>query len=350
MKHKKHVICEKPIASNIDEATKMFEVAKENNVVLFEAYKSQYLPNFQAIKQALNKIGKIHKAHISYCQYSSRYQRYLDGENPNTFNPTFSNGSLIDIGFYSVAAAVALFGKPQSVQASAHLLESGVDAHGSAIFSYPEFDVTLAHSKVSDSYAYSEIQGELGSILIDHIAECTDVKIQYRNGEVEDLNQPQHDNSMCYEANRFAQVLNGDKEAQSEAQQRALIVSELITEMRRQVGVHYPADEIWAQFANPMICINELLIDKLYLSWRQITWLVDIWIIWLNPPSKSKVNFNLLKVFKMFSIEDRVVATKGIELGEMVVTGLSAGGFYVHVTTIEGGFTLTYPMQDLKKA
>ena len=244
MKHKKHVICEKPIASNIDEATKMFEVAKENNVVLFEAYKSQYLPNFQAIKQALNKIGKIHKAHISYCQYSSRYQRYLDGENPNTFNPTFSNGSLIDIGFYSVAAAVALFGKPQSVQASAHLLESGVDAHGSAIFSYPEFDVTLAHSKVSDSYAYSEIQGELGSILIDHIAECTDVKIQYRNGEVEDLNQPQHDNSMCYEANRFAQVLNGDKEAQSEAQQRALIVSELITEMRRQVGVHYPADEI----------------------------------------------------------------------------------------------------------
>ena len=67
----------------------MFEVAQENNVVLFEAYKSQYLPNFQAIKQALNKIGKIHKAHISYCQYSSRYQRYLDGENPNTFNPNF---------------------------------------------------------------------------------------------------------------------------------------------------------------------------------------------------------------------------------------------------------------------
>ena len=52
----------------------------------------------------------------------------------------------------------------------------------------------------------------------------------------------------------------------------------------------------------------------------------------------------------MFSIEDRVIATKGIELGEMVVTGLSSGGFYVHVSTIEGGLTLTYPMQDLKKA
>ncbi|KAB0291854.1 Gfo/Idh/MocA family oxidoreductase [Vibrio fortis] len=244
MEHNKHVICEKPIASNIREATKMFEVAKDNNVVLFEAYKSQYLPNFQAVRQALPKIGRIHKAHISYCQYSSRYQRYLDGENPNTFNPTFSNGSLVDIGFYSVAAAVSLFGKPQSVQASAHLLESGVDGHGSAIFYYPEFDVTLAHSKVSDSYAYSEIQGELGAILIDHIAECTHVKIQYRNGDVEELSQPQRENSMCYEAEMFAQVLKGNEEAQSQAQQRALTVSELITEMRRQVGVHYPADEL----------------------------------------------------------------------------------------------------------
>lgn len=52
----------------------------------------------------------------------------------------------------------------------------------------------------------------------------------------------------------------------------------------------------------------------------------------------------------MFSVDDRVVATKGVELGEMVVTGLSAGVYYVHVTTVEGAMPLTYPMQDLKKA
>ncbi|ARP40768.1 hypothetical protein FB440_104288 [Vibrio crassostreae] len=53
----------------------------------------------------------------------------------------------------------------------------------------------------------------------------------------------------------------------------------------------------------------------------------------------------------MFSVDDRVVATKGVELGEMVVIGLSAGGGYVHVTTVEGAImTLTYPAKDLKKA
>lgn len=243
MEHGKHVICEKPVASNIDEATRMFKIAKQNDVVLFEAYKSQFLPNFKQVQLGLEKIGKVHKAHINYCQYSSRYQKYLNGEKPNTFNPAFSNGSLVDIGFYCVAATVALFGKPENAQASAKLLDSGVDAHGCAIFQYPEFDVTLAHSKVSDSYAPSEIQGELGAIIIDHIAECTDVKIHYRDGSIENLTQVQSENSMSYEAQAFADCIGGDQTTESQAEQRALTVAQLITEMRQQVGVVYPADK-----------------------------------------------------------------------------------------------------------
>lgn len=54
------------------------------------------------------------------------------------------------------------------------------------------------------------------------------------------------------------------------------------------------------------------------------------------------------KVFNMFSIGDVVVSIKGIDLGKMVVTGLSGGGFYTHVKA--GEKTLTYPSQDLKKA
>ncbi|MBJ2148591.1 Gfo/Idh/MocA family oxidoreductase [Vibrio sp. IB15] len=243
MEHGKHVICEKPVASNITEATRMFEVAEKNGVVLFEAYKSQFLPNFKQVQLGLGKIGKVHKAHINYCQYSSRYQKYLNGGNPNTFNPAFSNGSLVDIGFYCVAATVALFGEPENAQASAKLLESGVDAHGCAIFQYPELDVTLTHSKVSDSYAPSEIQGEQGAIIIDHIAECTDVKIRYRDGSIENLTQVQSENSMSYEAQAFANCIGGDHTTQTDAKQRALTVAKLITKMRQQVGVVYPADK-----------------------------------------------------------------------------------------------------------
>ncbi|GAA5647703.1 MULTISPECIES: hypothetical protein [Vibrio] len=50
----------------------------------------------------------------------------------------------------------------------------------------------------------------------------------------------------------------------------------------------------------------------------------------------------------MFAVDDVVVATKGVDLGQMKVVGLSGGGFYVHVKV--GEISLTYPAHDLKKA
>ncbi|MGF1689849.1 hypothetical protein [Photobacterium kagoshimensis] len=49
----------------------------------------------------------------------------------------------------------------------------------------------------------------------------------------------------------------------------------------------------------------------------------------------------------MFELDDQVVATKGVDLGVMVVTGFSGGGFYTHVKV--DGMALTYPTKDLKK-
>ncbi|WP_423840638.1 hypothetical protein ONE56_17930 [Vibrio mytili] len=50
----------------------------------------------------------------------------------------------------------------------------------------------------------------------------------------------------------------------------------------------------------------------------------------------------------MFSIGDEVVATKGVDLGKMVVSGVSGGGAYTHVKA--NGAVLTYPTRDLRKA
>ncbi|HBP95906.1 MAG TPA: oxidoreductase, partial [Pantoea agglomerans] len=84
MSHGKHVICEKPLASNLAEVEQMIACAREHQVVLFEAFKTASLPNFLRLQQALPDVGKLRKALLNYCQYSSRYPRYLNGENPNT--------------------------------------------------------------------------------------------------------------------------------------------------------------------------------------------------------------------------------------------------------------------------
>ena len=241
LRHGKHVICEKPFAANHVEAQRMIACARENQAVVFEACKTASLPNFSVVRQALPRLGRLRKVLLNYCQYSSRYPAYLAGENPNTFNPAFANGSVMDIGYYCLAFAVALWGEPVAVQAEAVLLESGVDAHGSIILSYGDFDVTILHSKVSQSVVPSEIQGEDGSLLIDKLSECQQVTFAPRNGKRLDLSQPQHINSMLYEAETFAAlVAHGDID--HGALSRSHAVARLQTEIRRQTGVVFPSD------------------------------------------------------------------------------------------------------------
>lgn len=241
LNHKKHVICEKPLASTLREAQAVIACARENQVVLFEAFKTASLPNFLALRQALPKVGRLRKALFNYCQYSSRYQRYLDGENPNTFNPAFSNGSIMDIGYYCLASAVALWGEPDAVIASACLLESGVDAHGTVVLRYGDADVTLLHSKVSDSTLPSEIQGEAGSLVIEKLSECQRLTFVPRGGRVQELTQGQHINTMLYEAETFAGLVSANQ-VEHPALEVSLITAKLLTEIRAQTGVVFPAD------------------------------------------------------------------------------------------------------------
>jgi len=241
LRHKKHVICEKPLASNLHEAEQMIACARENGVVLFEAFKTASLPNFLTLRQALPQIGRLRKALFNYCQYSSRYPRYLNGERPNTFEPRWSNGSIMDIGYYSLASALALWGDPLRVQAQATLLESGVDGHGSVIMDYGDLDVTLLHSKVSDSHIPSEIQGEAGSLVIEKLSESQRVVFMPRGGQPQDLTQPQHSNTMRYEAQHFVELVS-QRQVEHPGLALSLSTARWLTEIRRQTGVVFPAD------------------------------------------------------------------------------------------------------------
>lgn len=239
-----HVLCEKPMASNPAEIKRMSEAARKKDVLLMEAMMTSFLPNFKVIGQNLYKLGKIRRAAFNYCQYSSRYDPYLRGEKVNTFDPRFSNGSLMDIGVYCVYPAVRFFGLPKAVKASAVKLDSGVDGSGSLIMEYGTFEAAVMHSKITNSYVPSEIQGEKGSMLIDRISQPTDVQIRYRNGESERLTVKQDKTVMYYEIKEFIQLINSGKtESTVNPHKLSTDVSAVIEAVRKQTGILYPADK-----------------------------------------------------------------------------------------------------------
>lgn len=207
LKNKKHVICEKPIATKVEDFDKMTAIAEENNVTLMEAMKTTFLPNIQAVRENIERIGDIRNITANFCQYSSRYDLLKKGEVTNVFNPEFDGGSAFDIGVYPLYFVLSLFGIPKSYTGSNIFLSSGVDGAGNIILNYGDKIASVIHSKITETNIPSEILGEKGSIVINHISTADKVEIIPRNGEKEDISCVQEKNQMIYELKEFISLI-----------------------------------------------------------------------------------------------------------------------------------------------
>ena len=238
------MICEKPLASNLAEVDAALPVRGKIRWCCLRHLKPLYLPNFHLLRQALpRKSANCVKSFSTIASIPRGINVTWMVRIPTPFNPAFSNGFNYGYRLYCLASAVALFGEPKSVQATASLLASGVDAHGVVVMDYGDFSVTLQHSKVSDSVLASEIQGEAGSLVIEKLSECQKVCFVPRGSQMQDLTQPQHINTMLYEAELFATLVD-EHLVDHPGLAVSRITAKLLTEIRRQTGVIFPADSV----------------------------------------------------------------------------------------------------------
>lgn len=244
LNNKKHVLCEKSIASNVKELNSMIDAARNNKVLLMEAMKTTFFPSFRVIEENLYKLGKIRRYFASYCQYSSKYDAHKEGKHRNAFDPRFSNGSIMDIGTYCIHPLVKLFGLPNKINASALKLESGVDGEGTLVLNYEDMDAVIIHSKIANSFLSAEIQGEEGTMIIDRINNPERVQIIYKDKTVEDLSVPQLKENMYYEAKEFISlIINNKLESDINSYEQSLMAMKVIEEARKQTGITFPADK-----------------------------------------------------------------------------------------------------------
>lgn len=243
LKHKKHVLCEKPVSSNLREAKIMFETAKENKVILLEALRSVFEPGFLEIENNIKELGYIRRVTFQYCQYSSRYDRFKNGVVENAFNPVFSNGALMDIGVYSVHALVKLFGLPLSILSSALYLENGVDGQGTVIAKYKDMEATLMYSKISNGYIPSEIEGENASMVIKDISVPKEIDIYYKNGEKKTFNFNHEKGNMIYEIDEWVRLIK-EKSIDNAYSDFSIMEMTLLDEIRKKLNIVFPADKM----------------------------------------------------------------------------------------------------------
>lgn len=238
---KKHVLCEKPIASNRRELEEMMKTAQNNGVILLEAMSSVFDPGFKAIESNMSKLGIIRRITFQYCQYSSRYDNFKKGIVENAFNPIFSNGSLMDIGVYCIHPLVKLFGMPEDIWGNAVILENGVDGAGTIMVKYKGMQGELLYSKITNSKLPSQIQGEKGCMIIKEIPDIREITIVYNDGQKEHISINKHDNNMYYEVEEFIRLIQTKGNAQ-EHNQYSLMELSIMDETRKQMGITFQSD------------------------------------------------------------------------------------------------------------
>ena len=163
----KHVLCEKPIVPTVAQLDELLSLAKERHLHLLEAITTINQPNYVLATMFAKEIGDIKAVSCTFCQYSSRYDAFMNGQTPPVFDPAYCGGALMDLNIYNIYFVVGLFGDPKAVHYYPNRHANGIDTSGILILEYPDFVCQCTAAKDCSAHNSAQIIGTEGSILIE---------------------------------------------------------------------------------------------------------------------------------------------------------------------------------------
>ena len=236
----RHVIVEKPMAINALQAEELANLARRRKVFLFEAMTTQYLENYNKIRELLPRVGKVKLVQCNFSQYSSRYDAFCAGETPVSFDPARAGGALMDLNVYNISYIVGLFGEPNQVHYTANI-ERGIDTSGILTMEYNSFRAVSIAAKDCGAPARYVIQGTKGYILQKSTANwCGGVTFHPNEGKEEHYNLNGGRPRQAAEFHAFARAIEGgDQELCSRMLDTSVAVSKVLTVARRSAGLKF---------------------------------------------------------------------------------------------------------------
>lgn len=233
-----NVLCEKPLAVNNAEVKEILDCAKKNDRFLMEGLWTLYLPIINHVKQWLDmdKIGQV-----TCIQADFSFKAPFDPKN-RLFDPNLAGGALLDVGIYSIALAnYIMHSGPETINATAKMTETGVDGTVSMILTYKDgVTATLSGSIETDTQCKAIIYGTLGRIEIPMFWMSKNTQL-YTDTSIhrEFVNEESLGYHYEIEAvNNY--ILNGFKESSLAPLSFSNTLSNVMDEVRKQIGLKYP--------------------------------------------------------------------------------------------------------------
>ena len=161
----KHVLCEKPFASNAKEAGEMANVANETGKVLSEGFAYRYHPLTTRIREVMQsgELGRIKHIEARFCFL-------LPVLSNIRFRYELAGGALMDTGCYPISLVRYLVGEePKVVAAKARLIKPDVDSRVEANLEFPhDIDARIVCDMLSPRLfdSFLRVRGDAGELRV----------------------------------------------------------------------------------------------------------------------------------------------------------------------------------------
>ena len=161
LNHGKHVLAEKPMVLKKSEAEELFALAREKNLVLFEAIKTAYCPGFNQLINLVGSgvIGDVKSVEATFTK--------LEGPQTRELTDTVYGGSFRELATYCLLPAIKSFGThPEKVSFDVIRREDRLDLFTKAHLVYKNGIATATCGLGVKSEGQCVISGTTGYVLV----------------------------------------------------------------------------------------------------------------------------------------------------------------------------------------
>ncbi|RYJ36457.1 Oxidoreductase domain-containing protein [Flavobacterium anhuiense] len=233
----KHVLCEKPMALSYQDAERMIEASKKNNVFFMEAFWTRFIPSIQNLLQKIDNgiIGDVNYIKADFAFHGS------ETENKRLFDKELGGGALFDIGVYPLFLSYILLGKPKEIAAKAIKHKNDIDLQTSMILQYETAQSILHASIVSESDMKAIISGTKGRIELNAPWFVADGYSLFINEEKEaTFTFPALGKGYSHEIIECQNcILNNEIESKLWSHQNSLDLSRIVEEIKTQIKLPF---------------------------------------------------------------------------------------------------------------
>lgn len=240
IEHGKHVLIEKPVTLDADQARAIGDLAAARGVLAMEAMWTRYLPHMVRIRELLadGALGEVRALHADHTQ------KITDDPTHRLNALELGGGALLDLGIYPVSFAWDVLGAPETVTAAGRLGETGADAEVATIFTHAggAVSTTLSSARAAGPNT-AHVIGTEARIDIDRVWYTpTSFRVTAPDGTVRETYVSQVEGrGMQYQA-LYAEHLIADGRHDSDLLpfDESIRIMGTLDEVRRQIGVVYP--------------------------------------------------------------------------------------------------------------